>query len=66
MIDEIYFDDDYEDMIRPNKLFKNLDEVKLFCNGASKEDLKFFLVSCENEEEFEYCKYIQDLLKTMK
>lgn len=65
-MDDIYFEDDYQNVIRPNKLFKNIEEVKLFCNNASKEDLKFFLEACEVEEQYEYCSYIKDLLKKMK
>lgn len=61
-LEEIYFEEQYKELINSKNLFKNLDEVKLFIKDSNKEDLIWFLRACEENELYEYCKFLNDVI----
>jgi hypothetical protein len=61
-VEQIYLEQRYNEIINPKNLFKNLEEVKLFIKDSNKEDLIWFLRACEQNELYEYCKYLNEVI----
>ena len=61
-IEQIYLEQRYNEIINPKNLFKNLDEVKLFIKDSNKEDLIWFLRDCEQNECYDFCQYLKEVI----
>ncbi len=60
---EIELEQKYLNAISPSKMFKNLEEVKEFIKEYdNKEDLIWFLRACEQDEMYEFCRFLKEVI----